>query len=115
MARLSKREVDKIVQRDLPGYTFAGRARAGPRDERSAEGASADVAPDIAKLRRKYLGESDTGAEDAAGTPAGGQKNTDDEIVVVQPKSRNAPFDHPSRPKTVVISGKKRRIIGSQG
>lgn len=120
MARLSKKELDKIVSRDLPGYTVVSRGEGGAD---KAPGAEPDeVAPGIDELRRKYLGEGDGDAEDSAGDdPAPGagnpgpEENTDDEIVTVKPKSSSGPFDHSARPKTIVVSGKDRRVIGSQG
>jgi hypothetical protein len=118
MARLSKKELDKIVKRDLPGYTVVSRGDSGVD---KAPGAEADsVAPSIDELRQKYLGES-AGDEDAADSPASGsgnpgaEENTDDEIVTVQPKKAGDPYDHAARPKTIIVSGKDGRVIGSQG
>lgn len=115
MAQLSKTALNKIVARDLPGYEVMKRNSAA---DRAAHAAADEVAPDISKLRQKYLGKSAPPNADSA-KPAADSKgpaaNTDDEIVVVQRRNTDNPFDHPSRPKTVVVSGKSKRVIGSQG
>ena len=120
MAKMNKRELDDIVKRDMPGFDVVSREPA----EAAADAASvpAEAAPSIDQLRRKYLG--DDAAEEAADSPdsppakrrgAKDEPNTDDEIVTVRPTGPADPFDHAARPKTVVVSGKEKRIIGSQG
>jgi hypothetical protein len=115
MARISKRELEQIVKRDLPGYKLL--SRGGEADAAGSAAAPDEVSPDIDALRRKYLG--DEAAPDAAGdAPDRGEDaapNTDDEIISVQPDKPGDPFDQGARPKKVVVSGKSKRIIGSQG
>lgn len=128
MSRLTKRELDEIVDRDLPGYRVVQRSE--PSEENAPQLEADQVAPDIEELREKYLGDDgDVGGEPdshRAGAPSGRRSasgsrgtgvasNKDDEIIVVEPKNSDAPFDHPARPKTVVVSGKDGRVVGSQG
>jgi hypothetical protein len=114
MARLSKPELEEIVARDLPGYVLV-RQEESP-DARSAQAEPDDVGPDIEQLREKYLGTSEGAAgRGARAAEARDAETMDDAIVTVQPRETTDPFDHPSRPKTVVVSGTDRRIVGSQG
>jgi hypothetical protein len=118
MARLSDEELNKIIERDMPGHRLVrrkGDEPAGGGDAAASERAVDDVSPDLAELKQKYLGDSGGGADaaaDAQGPPA---ENTDDEIVIVEPKGRTDPLDHGSRPKAVVVSGAERKVIGYQG
>lgn len=114
MARIPKRELEQIVKRDLPGYRLL--SRGGEMDALGSQPEPDEIAPDIGALRRKYLGGGDAETADGetdAAEDAG--PNTDDEIVVVQPDRPADPFDQQARPKTVVVSGKSKRVIGSQG
>jgi hypothetical protein len=124
MAKLSKQEIEEIVERDMPGYKVV-RHEEGV-DERGAQAEPDEVAPNIETLREKYLGDAEniaenenSGANDAAPEDEADENdnadNADDAIVAVQPKEPGDPFGHASRPKTIVVSGKDRRIIGSQG
>jgi hypothetical protein len=125
MAKLSKQEIEEIVERDMPGYKVV-QHETPDADERAAETNADEVAPDIDTLREKYLGESENSAAESenpgheadaspetAADDAG--DNADDAIIAVQPKEAGDPFDHAARPKSVVVSGKDRRVIGSQG
>jgi hypothetical protein len=125
MAKLSKQEIEEIVERDMPGYQVV-RHEEGV-DERLSNAEPDEVAPDIDTLREKYLGDNENSAAEG-GNPGGetgsspededddqADENTDDAIVAVQPKETGDPFDHAARPKAVVVSGKDRRVIGSQG
>ena len=125
MAKLSKQEIEEIVERDMPGYKVV-QHETPDADERAAERNADQVAPDIDTLREKYLGESENSAAESenpgheadaspetAADDAG--DNADDAIIAVQPKEAGDPFDHAARPKSVVVSGKDRRVIGSQG
>jgi hypothetical protein len=125
MAKLPPDEVQKIIERDLPGYTLAEPAEAA--DERTTRAEPEESAPDIDELREKYLGENEpaenpggesAGTPDAAGGGGGGGteaegEQPEDMIVSVRRKDATDPWDHDARPKTVVISDGK--IVGSQG
>jgi hypothetical protein len=129
MARMSKNDLEGIVERDLPGYTLASTEAADA--ERRVDGEADDVGTDIDSLRAKYLGtdEGDEGTTTRAKRKPSPRKRTrknnakardkteatDDEIVAVQPKDAADPFDHAVRPKTIVVSGEDNKIIGSQG
>jgi hypothetical protein len=121
MAKMNKRELEEIVKRDMPGFDVVSRE---PIDAgQDAPTAPAEAAPSIDQLRRKYLGDDAADATDeAADSPPARRRgakaapNTDDEIITVRPSAGSAdPFDHASRPKTVIVSGKEKRVIGSQG
>ena len=130
MAQLSHNELQEIIDQDLPGYRVVERlthAEDTPRPKADRSG------PSISKLREKYLGARRTaGSRDdsenaesgdapgASDEPGGTEsdddpENAEDSIVVVERAETSDPFDHRSRPKTVVVSGKDRRVIGSQG
>jgi hypothetical protein len=110
MSQLSDRDLQEIIEREMPGYKVVQR-----RDRAAADSglqAEADeIGPEIEELRKKYLGEDAVDAADARED----QDDDEAEMVVVQPKEATDPFDPSSQPKTVVVSGKDRRIIGSQG
>jgi hypothetical protein len=104
MARLTRRELEQIIARDLPGHELIsddvevpGRTPAAEPDEPGR---------DIAALRETYLGAAD-GVRDPI--------NEHDQIVAVRAKGADDPYDHRSRPKTVVVSAREKRVIGRQG
>ena len=88
-----------------------------------------EVSPDVDALRRKYFGRSNPGtsdassstepegaaAEPAAETDSADDEDTEDQIVAVEPEAPADPWDQGSRAKTVVVSGKDRKVIGTQG
>jgi hypothetical protein len=113
MPKLPKDELERIVERDAPGHMLAPTPEA--QDERATRAEPEESSPDIAALREKYLGET-AAPEAEAPTDAGDAgEEPDDEIVPVQRTDAADPFDHESRPKTIVVSGKDKKIIGSQG
>jgi hypothetical protein len=122
MSKLPRDELESIIERDAPGHTLASPPEG--QEARSTRAEPEESSPDIAALREKYLGESaarDT-AEEGAPSAGADQPDTgvsaeepDDEIVPVQRTDAADPWDHESRPKTIVVSGKDKRIIGSQG
>lgn len=121
MARLSRKEIDEIVKRDMPGHRVTRRA---PAQDALRTGVHPDEGtPDLAALRRKYLGDGDDVDEHAAdeGRAVAGpdaipeDDDLEDEMVTLEPTVRTDPSDRGSRGKTVVISGRDKRIIASQG
>ena len=109
-ARLSMAELQKIVERDLPGHEIVERAEdaGGPRAAPEAD----EIAPAIGALRKKF----GVRAEDADAVP--GEDVGDvpaDEIVTVRPKEAADAEDSGPGPKAVVISGRERRVVSSQG
>lgn len=142
MRKLTKEEIARIVQTDTGGaYRVAPRPVAADSD---ASPKAEACAPDPAALRRKYFGDVTTAgrppadrrggsfaapAARASGLPARATTGTssgtgtrddgdeaDDVIVEVVPtRARDEGDDSGATPKSVVISGKTRRIIGAQG
>jgi hypothetical protein len=127
MAKLSDEELQRIVEEQMPGFTLARRVTAADAAPRAKPDA---VSPDLASLKRKYPGAAadDTEAaaagdeiEDAADYyEAPGEEDADadadeDAIVVVEPTAPRDPLDPGAGPKTVVVSGAEKRIIGYQG
>lgn len=127
MGKLSSQEIKKIIARDAPGYRLSSKSI---RSQEGTDAAAVDMQGAEATesrektLREKYLG-SDSSAEDndlevdtAGHTSAeadAGDDNSEDEIVAVEPERSAHPWDRSARPKAVVISGKEKKIIGSQG
>jgi hypothetical protein len=122
MARLSKKQIDQIVKRDMPGHRVVRHAKA--EDSRKARVKPDEGTPDMAALRRKYLGEgngnfaseatgadSQPGAEDAVSS----DDDVEDEMVTLEPVLRPGAGDNVAQAKVVVISGRSKRIIASQG
>jgi hypothetical protein len=117
MAKLSKEEIEEIVERDMPGYKVVQHEEG--TDERAPEAGVDEVAPDIDTLREKYLGKTENPGHEADTSPTtdadDDEADADDAIVAVQPNETADAFDHAARPKSIVVSGKDRRVIGSQG
>lgn len=123
MANLSDEEKRAIIERDLPGYRIVegggtSKSIAPDAPEVKPEGGT----PDVAALRRKYFGEEaadETGTPEAVGSGATSKglapPDDDDEIVPAEPTNKRDAWDRGSRPKSVVISGSQKKIIGSQG
>jgi hypothetical protein len=116
MAKLPPEEIERIVEEELPGYTVE---RPGPPADAPGRYEEADEAsPGIDELRKRYGVEPDDVEGHANPDPqpdAGEAEDADDEIVAVRPKDPKDPWDHDARPKSVVISGKDRKIVGGQG
>lgn len=130
MGKLSRKDLEEIVERDLPGSRLV--EKAAGQDPEGLRAGPEEVTPDVAMLRRKYLGTDEaeagpgeeypggleSGAEADAGTAADedGDDDADDaEIVAVEPAAVADPLDRGSRAKSVVVSSRDRKIIGSQG
>ena len=124
MAKLSRDELERIIEHDAPGHTLASAPES--QEERSTRAEPEESSPNIAALREKYLGEpAPLAPADELGAPTGDDaeeadagdagEEADDEIVPVQRTDAADPWDHESRPKTIVVSGKDKKIIGSQG
>jgi hypothetical protein len=116
MAKLTQEEIDEIIKRDAPGHRvvqYEVGEDAAPTPASPDEGT-----PDLAGLKRRYLGkEPNPGGEDAVVASLGDKENDDieDQFVAIAPEAAPNPWDHGSKPKVVVISGKDKRIIASQG
>ncbi|MCI0414949.1 hypothetical protein L0222_19405 [bacterium] len=107
MSKLPKEEVEKIIKKSLKGYRL--REETPAETDTSATRVSPDSGGlDLKALRKKYL------RTDSVQEPATGEDAVEDEIVIVEPEGR-APLDRGARGKAVVVSGKKKKIIGQQG
>jgi hypothetical protein len=93
---LSRKELEDIIARDLPDHELVSVEAPDQVGSADAEG------EDIAALRERFLGR---GRVAAAPAP----RNEHDMIVAVRSKNQAA------RPKTVIVSGREKRVIGSQG
>jgi hypothetical protein len=112
MEPLSKQELEEIIERDLPGHELAS-DETYPADAPRVDAEEPGL--DIAALRERFLG-SAAGADDIAALDAApAAVNEHDQVVAVRPKNGGDPFDQRARPKTVVISGRDRRVVGRQG
>jgi hypothetical protein len=106
MAKLPKEEVEKIIKKSMKGYKV--------REEKPTDNPVNRVKPDaggldLDALRKKFL-RTDYIEEE----PPTDAAVPEDEIVIVEPEGR-APLDRGARGKAVVVSGKKKKIIGQQG
>jgi hypothetical protein len=114
MAKLTQEELEEIIERDAPGHRIVSR---GQDEDLLAPSVTPDEGtPDLARLRLKFLGTD--AVSDGADEVAEGSDNpgsNDVEMVTIEPDERATPWDHGSKPKVVIVSGKQRKIIGSQG
>jgi hypothetical protein len=137
MAKLSKEEIEEIIERDLPTYQVAGEAvedNAAHRDDFSRHRDSARqnslsdaISADLDTLRQKLRERSRTSVDSSQGAlnsfdthqpdDAGDADDNaaDDTIIAVRPKTSSNPYDAGYRTKAVVISGRSKRVIGRQG
>jgi hypothetical protein len=124
MAKLSKDDLQRIVEQQMPKYKLADTpaAPASASDGATTRAKPEAQTPDLETLRRKYLREkflNDAGGGhpngEPNGQPATDAAGDDTEIVLVEPKAAPHPLDRGSRPKAIVISRSKKKIIGEQG
>ncbi len=107
MAKLPKKEVEEIIERSMKGYKI--------REEKPTDNPANRIKPDaggldLDALRKKFL-RTDYVEEEEQPTNI---PVAEDEIVIVEPKGKG-PLDRGARGKAVVVSGKKKKIIGQQG
>lgn len=133
MAKMNKEELERVIERDLPGYKVSRQSKVERAAESSegtrglADAAGGGGSDRLSELRRKYLGaaDDDEDEDDAVGLVAAravasnpGRRDDDsddddEEIVAVEPEAANHPWDRSARPKAVVVKNKK--VIGVQG
>jgi hypothetical protein len=110
MAKLSKKKLQEIIERAEPGAKVVEGATG--RDTDRVSSTDFDT-PDVAQLREKFLGSSDSAPAAAA------SENDDDDddvaIVSVEKGAKKDPWDRASRAKAYVVSEKEGRVIGRQG
>jgi hypothetical protein len=117
MAKLPPEEIERIVERDMPGYTVE--QESPPDDDPTRHEDADEVSPGIDEIRKRY-GVEPEGSNPGHGNPpepdsADTEEGADDQIVAVRPKKTKDPWDHDARPKSVVVSAKDRKIVGGQG
>lgn len=123
MAAISRRRIDSIMAREKPGFRVIHvEAEASPQGD--APGPAIDRTPDLAELRRRYLGDSasdfaeiaDGDAEADTADAGVAPDDSDAHVVVIAPADRGQDaFTHGPGPKTVVVSGKDGTILAEQG
>lgn len=116
MAQLSENELQQIIARDKPGFKVLKRD-AGPKpDAVEDRGIQRSVrrVTDLSDLRTQYLGTPEGAPATADEVPAA--DDADDEIVVIGPdQAADDPWRPGPGPKSVVVSGKERRVVAEQG
>jgi hypothetical protein len=109
MAKMSSKQLRDIVEKG--GYKLARKASVQDSHPAAPEAST----PELAALRAKYLG-GNPAAFAASESASDSVPNTDDEIIAVEPKeSSGDAWSRGSTAKSVVVSGKTKKIIGSQG
>ena len=123
MAKLSRDDLQRIVEQQMPKYELAET----PTTPEATDGANPPKpegqTPDLETLRKKYLREkflSDAAGggyenDEPNGQPSTDTVDDDTEIVLVEPKVAPHPLDRGSRPKAIVVSTTKKKIVGEQG
>ena len=120
MAQMSEQELADIISRDKPGFKVLKREPAGLADDAlrgNPTGAGVSQVRDLGDLRERYLGADEHGVADSPDALAiDDHADLDDEIVVVGPQeSADDPWRPGPGPKSVVVSGKERRVVAEQG
>jgi hypothetical protein len=117
MAKLDRRKLKQIVERDMPGFTIAESGAAAVDTETRPESVPQDMTPEITELRRKFLGaDADTNAAFYGADAGAGGAADDGGSAIVLTRPKHLPADAASEglgPKAVVISGGK--VIAKQG
>jgi hypothetical protein len=121
MAKLSKKDMEQIIKRDLPGYKLAGGTH---RSEVDALWAPPEArSQDLDALRKRFLGDRESDAA-AAGpeetdAPSGAGSDDDEDLedamVPIEPEGEPDPTDRRSHAKVAIVSGKDRKVVGTQG
>lgn len=117
MAKLSKEEIEEIIKQEYPGYRVV--ETTGAVDALSSPAKADERTPDIDALITKYRkaapnpGPGDEESTDAESREA--VEAEEDQMVTIEPETPPNPWDHGSRPKSVIISAKDKKIIASQG
>jgi len=131
MGKLTREELQQIIERDLPGHRVVASQNEPVEEAISSDASSTDLGveaatPDLATLRRKYLrkkylSEDTLDAEEAADASVEAERladedsDDDDEIVLVASKNSSDPLDRRSQVKAVIVDTRTKKIIGAQG
>lgn len=126
MAQMSEEELTDIISRDKPGFKVLKRepaANPGDLADAPPNSLGIDRIRDLRDLRERYLGTQESEADDAEGGGEAGEAEAmrdegdpQDEIVIIGPEEGAAdPWKPGPGPKSVVVSGKERRVVAEQG
>jgi hypothetical protein len=112
MAKMSKKKLQEIIEREEPGARLVEGATGRDADRLAATDFDT---PDVSQLREKFLGSSDAAA--GAESAESDEGDDDDEIAIVSVEKggKTDPWDRASRAKAFVVSEKEDRVIGRQG
>lgn len=116
MAKIPRKELEKIVKKQAPGYRVAHGRPAETDSLRQRAPAQAGT-PDLAQLQKRY-GKTGVGAMDAQRKRPKAKAvkpQDDDEVVMLEPSNPRDSLSRASRPKAIIVSGKDKKIIGRQG
>jgi hypothetical protein len=122
MATLSKREIEKILAQQKPGYVVATAESESDADSATSVQAD-DRAPSLGQLKSKYASSDSTFVDlsaaasepDVAATTDSGDATPDDTLVAIKPEGTPDAYHRGPGPKAVLISGRDKRIIAEQG
>lgn len=115
MTRLSREELEEIVETQLPGYVLVQEPL---EDYGQAEMEAEAVTPDLETLRDKYEGyisPTNGTTPDHEGQSPVGSSEAEDVVVKVEPRDAHDAWITGPGPKAVVISSEDRRIVSVQG
>jgi len=111
MARLKREELEKIVDEQLPDHRLSSTTEPADSTAGKFVKPQASTPPIDDVLNRIDFGEE----SHALAMTADQEEKLDDSIELVEPKNPADPLSRQTRPKAQVISGKKKKVIGSQG
>jgi len=114
MAKMSKKKLQEIIEREEPGARLVEGATGRDADRLAATDFDT---PDVSQLREKFLGSSDAAAAESAESAASDEGDDDDDVAIVSVEKggKTDPWDRASRAKAFVVSEKEDRVIGRQG
>jgi hypothetical protein len=118
VAKLTKEDIEKIVQRDAPGHRVV--SFTGAQDATGHRSTPDQTTPDLVTVQRKYEGGAASNEQpDSSANNPGNEEAEDeadeDQLVTIEPEQPDSPWAHGARPKVVVVSAKQKRIIATQG
>lgn len=104
-----KKSVRQIVEEQMPNFRVV---ESLPEEDSRRRVAPEVVTPDLASLRRKFLGEDRRRGRDVAGATVVREDDSESEIVLVEPKNANIRHRGAGAKAVVIANGK---IVGMQG
>ena len=125
MAKLTSEDIERIIKEQMPGYRVVEHHAvedAVAQRVTPTEGTAdlAELQERVARQRAQTDNPGDTphadnpGADEAPAEPLADDEE-EDHMVVVAPEAPPTPWDHGSKAKVVIVSGRDGKIITSQG